>query len=70
MHRVASAGKERELIIWGIPQTNRFISHKIFRAAQASSAFLRSTCQLHASLQFFVWMGSGLLAFSDHTRSV
>lgn len=35
----------------------------------ALPAFLRSTCQLHASLQFFVWMGSGLLTFSDHTRT-
>lgn len=40
MHRIASAVKERELIIWGIPQTKRFISHKTFRAAQASIACL------------------------------
>lgn len=40
MHRVASAGKERELIIWDMPQINRLISHKTLRAAQASSACL------------------------------
>jgi len=49
IHRAASAGRERGLIICGMPQVNRLISHKTLHTESCSGQQCLPLLKAHAS---------------------